>query len=379
MKIFNQAIIAHQKGKLQDAERLYREILKIQPTHPDTNHNLGLIEFTKKNMDIALTLFKKATEVNPKIEQYWISYINLLVKQNQFEEAEIISRKAIKLNPISTKIHFSLAVILNKAGKLEEAETCFKKVIKLKPDHHLAYNNLGATLQDLERSEEAEINYRKAIELEPNYANAHNNLGIALKAIGRLDESEMSFKKAIALKPDFISMKSIINNGDWDLSKELLEKICIQNMIDTKRNVEEFISLWCVYCHNLLTQGDLNKFIKIFTKLISIGKRNKEINNLTNYFFSNFDVDKALELLEFNDKMLIKVSYCQYKFATQDFLQSEKLAASNIKNAKNLIKYSETEDIGWLVVRRSLPLIKRKDHARKNLNDLIVNLELVKQ
>ena len=38
-----QGIAAHQEGKLQDAERLYRAILQAQPKHPDANHNLGLL------------------------------------------------------------------------------------------------------------------------------------------------------------------------------------------------------------------------------------------------------------------------------------------------------------------------------------------------
>ena len=36
-------IHAHKEGNLQDAERLYRAILKSQPLHPDANHNLGLL------------------------------------------------------------------------------------------------------------------------------------------------------------------------------------------------------------------------------------------------------------------------------------------------------------------------------------------------
>ena len=38
-----QAIAAHKEGKLQDAERLYRAILQVQPNHPDANHNLGVL------------------------------------------------------------------------------------------------------------------------------------------------------------------------------------------------------------------------------------------------------------------------------------------------------------------------------------------------
>ena len=36
-----QGVAAHREGKLQEAERLYRAILQVQPNHPDANHNLG--------------------------------------------------------------------------------------------------------------------------------------------------------------------------------------------------------------------------------------------------------------------------------------------------------------------------------------------------
>ena len=38
-----QGVAAHKEGKLQDAERLYRAILQLQPLHPDANHNLGVL------------------------------------------------------------------------------------------------------------------------------------------------------------------------------------------------------------------------------------------------------------------------------------------------------------------------------------------------
>ena len=38
-----QATAAYKQGKLQDAERLYRDILQSQPSRPDANHNLGVM------------------------------------------------------------------------------------------------------------------------------------------------------------------------------------------------------------------------------------------------------------------------------------------------------------------------------------------------
>ena len=102
-----------------------------------------------------------------------------------------------------------------------------------------------------------------------------------------------------------------------------------------------------------------------------MGERNHNLNRLIKFLFKTVDINTILKLVESNDKILIKVSYCQYRFENGDFLQSEKLAATNIQDTKSLIKNNETEDLGWLVVRRSLALCKSKNFARKTLNNLI--------
>ena len=81
-----QGVAAHKEGNLQEADRLYTAILKAQPKHPDANHNLGVIAVSVNKADVALPLFKTALEANPKIEQFWVSYIDALVKANQLKE-----------------------------------------------------------------------------------------------------------------------------------------------------------------------------------------------------------------------------------------------------------------------------------------------------
>ena len=93
--LLQQAITAHQESKLDEAENLYREILETEPKHPDANHNLGLISASLNKPTEALKLFKTATEENPNIEQFWISYTNQLIKENKLDEAEVACRKAI--------------------------------------------------------------------------------------------------------------------------------------------------------------------------------------------------------------------------------------------------------------------------------------------
>ena len=82
-----QAIAAHRQGKLQEAERFYRAILQVQPNHPDANHNLGVLAIAVGKAIDSLPLFKQALDANPQIEQFWLSYIDALIKLERFDEA----------------------------------------------------------------------------------------------------------------------------------------------------------------------------------------------------------------------------------------------------------------------------------------------------
>ena len=89
-----QGIAAHKEGKHQDAERLYRAILQSQPSHPDANHNLGVLAVSVNKLEAALQLFKTALEANPKQEQFWFSYIDALIKGKQFDNAKQVLEQA---------------------------------------------------------------------------------------------------------------------------------------------------------------------------------------------------------------------------------------------------------------------------------------------
>ena len=91
-----QGVAAHKEGKVQDAERLYRAILQSQPLHPDANHNLGVLAVSVNKADAALPLFKTALKANPKIEQFWLSYIDALIKEKQFDNAKGVLEQARK-------------------------------------------------------------------------------------------------------------------------------------------------------------------------------------------------------------------------------------------------------------------------------------------
>ena len=83
-----QGVEAHKAGQVQEADRLYTAILKAQPKHPDANHNMGVLAVGVGKVEQALPFFKTALEANPATAQFWLSYIDTLIKLDQLADAK---------------------------------------------------------------------------------------------------------------------------------------------------------------------------------------------------------------------------------------------------------------------------------------------------
>ena len=83
-------IEAHKAGQVQEADRYYTAILKANPKHPDANHNMAVLGVGVGKVQEALPFFKAALEVNPNIAQYWLSYIDALIKLDRMDDAKAV-------------------------------------------------------------------------------------------------------------------------------------------------------------------------------------------------------------------------------------------------------------------------------------------------
>jgi len=111
-KTLQQAVEAHKAGELQQAESLYRAILQDQPNHPDANHNLGVLVVSLNKLELALPLFKTALEANPKQGQFWISYIDALMRSNQLGIAKNVLIQGKKVGLAGERVNALEAQLL---------------------------------------------------------------------------------------------------------------------------------------------------------------------------------------------------------------------------------------------------------------------------
>ena len=109
-------IEAHKAGEVQEADRYYTAILKAQPKHPDANHNMGVLAVGVGKVQEALPFFKTALEANSSIAQFWLSYIDALIKLDRLADADPQIRAERRANQLE-KI---LGIKVNKSKVLEE-------------------------------------------------------------------------------------------------------------------------------------------------------------------------------------------------------------------------------------------------------------------
>ena len=255
-----QAIAHHRQGQLQEAERLYRDVLRIQPDHPDANHNLGVLAVQVKQPAAGLPHFKIALESVPNRGQYWLSYIDALIRAGQadaakqvlaqgrqrglqgeavealagrieglsgsepspqeinrlvalfaegkYAEAAMLAQALTELFPLHGVGWKALGAVLKQMGRSEDALLPMQKAVVLLPEDAEAHNNLGGTFRDMRRLKEAEASYRRALEIKPVFAEAYYNLGTVLGDLGQLDSAVASFHRALEIRPDYAEVYS---------------------------------------------------------------------------------------------------------------------------------------------------------------------------
>jgi predicted O-linked N-acetylglucosamine transferase (SPINDLY family) len=210
-QLLQQAIQHHRAGELSQAKQLYRVILQRQPNHPDANHNLGVIAVAVNKTDLALPFFKLALETNPNQIQFWLSYINALIKIKKFDLADEILAKWLtyglnssKIQEVTQDLECNKLVELFNKNRFIEAESLARNLIKNFPENGFAWKTLGTVIKEQGRLFDS-INYmQKAVDLLPNDADAHCNLASALIQVGNLSKAEQHCTYALSIQPNYV-------------------------------------------------------------------------------------------------------------------------------------------------------------------------------
>jgi protein O-GlcNAc transferase len=236
----------HQAGKLDEAEKVYREVLAGDAENADAlnlmgvlyrqqkklaeaeeliqraiarrgdvagfYNNLGNVLADRKKLREAAEAYRQATRIAPGMAEAHNNLGNVLRELERYGPAEKRLRRALELKPGWGEAHNNLAIVLKHVHRLDEAETEAREAVRLCPQLAEVFNTLGTILKDKWKLAEAEEALRHAIGMSGHYAEAHNNLGLVLERMGRVTEATQSYEAAVQCRADYADAFNNLGN-----------------------------------------------------------------------------------------------------------------------------------------------------------------------
>jgi tetratricopeptide (TPR) repeat protein len=160
--------------------------------------------------------------------------VELLINNEQIEEAYQLVDTALIESPNSTKLRYSRGLLAEKLGNIEQLETDLRHIISLSPKNAEAINALGYTLADkTDRIDEALSLIKQAIELAPDNPAIIDSLGWAYYRLGDLDQAVKLLQQAFKAFPDH-EVAAHLGEVLWKLERNSEAKSIWQKGLDQK-------------------------------------------------------------------------------------------------------------------------------------------------
>ncbi|MGB6538336.1 MAG: tetratricopeptide repeat protein, partial [Xanthobacteraceae bacterium] len=232
------AAAPQRRGLFADAEKIYRDILKLKPEHFDASHLLAVLCYQQGRDAEALPLFEAARAISPDSAELLSNFGLLLARLGRHDDAFAAYDKAIKLKDgypevLANRGHLLMALgrdadalesfnralmarrgfvdgligrglALYKLKRFTDALVAFDRVPANDARYYEAQTHRAGPLLALSRHDEALASCNRALALNPRHAVAHYNRGVLLTGLARAAEAVTSYDAAIALNPGYI-------------------------------------------------------------------------------------------------------------------------------------------------------------------------------
>lgn len=340
-KLLRKAIKLHQTSRIQQAEKLYRQVLKLEPANAEAHFHLGLLLLQTGNLGKAekqfrLTLVRTPHQVNARI-----NLGSLLAMRGQLEEAAQHFYQVLKTHPDHAETHNNLGNVLKDQGLVKKAEEHYRRALSLNPNFANALVNLGSLLQELGTPDEAIRCFHRALEIIPNSADIHSFLGSAYQERGHLKQAHEQYHQALRLAPHHCRAMAgeaqlLMVQGEFERAYKLLKP-----GIESGTYNFSMITTYTKLPHKFLPRREAIKLLREFAenKSLTTGEKRRlhfrlgKLLDATGAFdqaFDQFARGNALKPRQFE-----AVDYRQEIAGWLDFLTASRFAALNQSSASS--------------------------------------------
>lgn len=223
------------KGRLNQAERIYNNLLRKSPANAESLHGLGIIAHRRGYHRKGARLIGHATAVCPDVPLFYINHGIVLAAAGEHHQALAVLLGAARRFRSERRYRQEMAEIHSQLGELYAgfhrfgaAGVHLKHAARLQPNHLLHCIRLGRFLIEQGDLDAAAHWLGRAIQIRPGSANVWNMLGRMHQDSGELEKAGQCYQQAIGLDPRH--PEAYCNYGNL-----LLETGSVQNAVSCLR------------------------------------------------------------------------------------------------------------------------------------------------
>jgi len=215
-----EAIAAYQAGRPDQAEKLFRKIVRKRPNDVDAQRMIGFLCNQTGRHAEAVDHFDVVLRLNRKQPQiHYLRGISFLALK-RFQDALDSFNGALAIDGPQADTYVNRGFALQRLERLSEAIESFNRAIALEPTYVLAHTHKAAALEDQGKLKEALTSYDNSLKLQPT-SDAWWGRSTVLQLMRRFDEALFALKQAYALEPSRPYLQGEILHlkmqlGDWD-------------------------------------------------------------------------------------------------------------------------------------------------------------------
>ncbi|WP_376967209.1 hypothetical protein ABNQ39_35525 (plasmid) [Azospirillum sp. A26] len=208
------AVQAHQTDRLDEARRLYRKALMIDPAQSDGLQLLGLVEKRFNRAGAAVALMRRSLRLVPDFTTVRQNLCRTLQGIGDHNGALALLRQLVAELPGDAETLYQLGSTLLRQERRREAAGPLRRAARLRPDHletRIALSEvllLEPTSQGAE-FEESLRNAKAAVALAPGNTVAHLQIALVLEEMARAAESLAACRRALRVEPGMTDARHI--------------------------------------------------------------------------------------------------------------------------------------------------------------------------
>jgi len=165
-----------QAGRIDEAEKVVRDILARSPRHVAALRLLGQIATEAGRPRAAREILQQTVQLAPGFILAWNDLANAWMKEENFEQALQTVDHAIGLDPKLPHSWMIKGNILSKAQRHDEAVQAYRQALEQSPNHMGALSGMGHVLKTVGRTDESIEVYRQCIGAHPAFGEAYWSL-----------------------------------------------------------------------------------------------------------------------------------------------------------------------------------------------------------